>query len=73
MKALLLVVTVIGAAIVLAPKAQAHGGRTDGSGCHRDRGSGDRHCHCAGGGSALSALSGSDSKGKRAKRKKRRR
>ncbi len=73
MKALLVLVGTLGAMAILVPEAEAHGGRTDASGCHRDRSSGDRHCHNGGSGSVLSALSTSSGKGKRSKRKKRRR
>jgi hypothetical protein len=72
MKALLIAIAALIAAIMLAPEAQAHGGRTDASGCHRDRSSGDRHCHNGGGGSVLGALSASMGKKKRSERKKRR-
>jgi hypothetical protein len=72
MKALLIAIAALLAAIMLAPEAQAHGGRTDASGCHRDRSSGDRHCHNGGGGSVLGALSTNMGKKKRSKRKKRR-
>jgi hypothetical protein len=72
MKMLLIAIAALLAAIMLAPEAQAHGGRTDASGCHRDRSSGDRHCHNGGGGSVLGALSASMGKKKRSKRKKRR-
>lgn len=72
MKALLLVVSTLGAIAFLVPEAAAHGGRTDASGCHRDRSAGDRHCHNGGGGSVLSAISTAGGKGKRSKRKKRR-
>ncbi len=32
-------------AIGLAVQAQAHGGRTDSTGCHTQRSTGERHCH----------------------------
>ena len=60
---------------IAVPDAQAHGGRTDASGCHRERATGERHCH--NGGSTSQSLvgssAGSGSKKKRSKGKKRRR
>lgn len=40
------------AALCAAPAVYAHGGRTDGQGCHHDRRNGGYHCH--GGGHAPS-------------------
>lgn len=73
MKSLLIALAALGGIALLSPNAQAHGGRTDSSGCHRDRSTGGRHCHNGGGGSVLGALSASPGKAKRSKRKKRRR
>lgn len=72
MKVVLVSLAALGAVALFIPSAQAHGGRTDGSGCHRDRSSGGRHCHDGGGGSVLGVLSASPGKAKRSKRKKRR-
>jgi hypothetical protein len=61
---------VIAALFLFTPEAQAHGGRTDASGCHRDRSTGGRHCH--NGGTSIGDVSMGKSKKKRKGRKKRR-
>ena len=56
--------------IIYTVPANAHGGRTDSSGCHRERSSGTRHCH--NGGSSVGDFAIGKSKKKRKGRKKRR-